>query len=868
MKYSFFYIIAALLWLPAAYASAQTLKGTVLLNGNPIAAEYTKLTNSTVALGTGFNACISQYSEGRIAVPATVTISGTTYNVTKVSDMAFRLCNMITFVELRGNVTHIGNFAFKGCSSLHEIALPASLTSIGSGAFVGTPLYNILCAAETPPVWEYNDVFRYKEGGIGDDSTQGVGAGVRLTVPVNSVESYQNALYSNASLGWTTPDGWGRFTSYNNEYLKNYRIYTPEDLEGLYRMTDSEVENVRTMKRITFEADIDMTDRAVWTHGISNYLDGVYTGVVDGHNHTITGLQIKNDYSSGTAYTGLFTAFGGDTIRNLRLKDCRIESPSDAGAVVGVRSGGVTQLVMENIYADAHIVSAERVGGLVGSARGKNVKMTDCVFAGGVGALTNLEDDSGFSAGGLIGEAYFATIQNCAVLGNITNRGETKRGPFVGKTTYPYSYSVSISDSYCIAGGFEDYATTLDNQKGIRLGKKVVIAERDTYDFYVTGTVARTNKFDYSNMTSFGLASHLGLDNWVYKYGEYPLPAVMEDFWPVEVNVFTLRPKSMPTSRVNGLTLLDDVPAAGWHSRDETGDTRLFHTYNFETSRLWFDETINVDILDRPQILPLGVGTITATDGIEYVREIRAKYVGEKDIVEQDFEKDADGKPILDANGDPILTDGTIVVGTEKVFNPVGYSVCLPFSATLPEGCRAYQPVSVKNDGEATVIQFSQVAGNRVEAFQPYYIVVEEDTVILSTEAETVCPPATNNVISIEGFNFVGTPKTISNFSAFHQNAYILQSDGKWHRVVNGDDAQQNQAYIPAFRAYFRKTGSSSVKQLMMSFIDDDQITGITAVQTTDLDGTERYYDLNGRQLPGRPDKGLYIKNGRKYGTK
>lgn len=342
----------------------------------------------------------------------------------------------------------------------------------------------------------------------------------------------------------------------------------------------------------------------------------------------------------------------------------------------------------------------------------------------------------------------------------------------------------------------------------------------------------------------------------------------MEDFWPVKVNEFTLRPVSMPTPRVNGLVLLDDVPAASWHSRDEKGDTRLFHTYNFKTSRLWFDESIDVDILDHPQILPLGFGTITATDGIEYVREIRAKYVGEQDILEQDYEKDANGNPILDENGDPILTDGTIVVGTEQVFNPVGYSVFLPFGITLPDGCRAYQPVSVKNDGETTIIQFSQVADNRVEAFQPYYIVVEEDTVILSTEAETVCPVATQNVIKLNGFDFVGTPKTISNFSAYSQSAYILQSDGKWHRVRNGSDAQQNQANIPAFRAYFRKTGSSSVKQLLMSFTDDDQPTGITAIQTVDLDGTERYYDLNGRQLPGRPDHGLYIKNGRKYGAK
>ena len=872
--------LVVLALLTAAGAWAQTpLKGTVLLNGTEIPAEYVKLSDGaylyggTVALGNGINACISQYSEGRIAVPATVKIGNKSYLVTKINDMAFRLCDKITFVELRGNVTRIGNFAFKGCSSLHEVVLPASLQSIGSGAFVNTPLYSILCAGETPPVWEYNDVFRYKKDGIGDTNAEYVGSGVRVSVPENAVEAYKNALYSDESLGWTTPDGWGRFSGFNNEYLNNYRVYTPEDLEGLYRLTDDEVENVRIMKRITFEADIDMTGRDVWTHGISNYLDGVYMGVVDGQNHTITGLQVVNDYSSHTAVTGLFTAFGGDTIRNLRLKDCRFDGPGDAGAIVGSRTFGDTQLVLENIYVAASVSGSTNVGGLVGAGDGKNIKMTNCVFSGGVGSRTNQTYFDDFCAGGLIGLATYATIQNCAVLGGITKREDTQCGPFVGKAWNPSYANVSISNSYCVHPFDNSYFDNTINgpypsQKAVKYGKNVVIAGRDSYDMYVGGTVARTNTFDSDNMKSFGLASHLGTDNWVYKYGEYPLPTVMEDFWPVEVNVFTLRPASMTEPRTNGLVLLDKVPAAAWHSRDETGDTRLFHTYSFKTSRLWFDESINVDILDRPQILPLGIANITATDGIEYVREIRAKYVGEQDIVEQDFEKDAEGNPVLDANGEPIFTDGTIVVGKEQVFNAVGYSACLPFSATLPDDCRAYQPTEVLTDGDATIIQFRQVAGNRVEAFNPYYIVVEKDTVILSTEAETICPPATKNVISLSGFDFVGTAKKIDNYHAFYENAYILQSDGKWHRVINGADEQQNQAYIPAFRSYFRKTNSSSsAQQLLMSFVDD-QATDIDAIQTIDLDGTERYYDLNGRLLPGRPTHGFYIRNGRKYYAK
>ena len=51
---------------------------------------------------------------------------------------------------------------------------------------------------------------------------------------------------------------------------------------------------------------------------------------------------------------------------------------------------------------------------------------------------------------------------------------------------------------------------------------------------------------------------------------------------------------------------------------------------------------------------------------------------------------------------------------------------------------------------------------------------------------------------------------------------------------------------------------------------DDDQTTGTshTVIRTTDRDGTQYYYDLNGRLLPGKPQKGVYIMNGKKYVNK
>ena len=54
-----------------------------------------------------------------------------------------------------------------------------------------------------------------------------------------------------------------------------------------------------------------------------------------------------------------------------------------------------------------------------------------------------------------------------------------------------------------------------------------------------------------------------------------------------------------------------------------------------------------------------------------------------------------------------------------------------------------------------------------------------------------------------------------------------------------------------------------------MEFLDDIEAPdGIDTIHTIDIDGTEHYYDLNGRELPSKPERGIYIHNGKKYISK
>ena len=71
---------------------------------------------------------------GSIAIPPTITVSGTTYSVVGIEDNAFE-SSSVTSVNIPESVTSIGKYAFRCCSCLTSITIPNSVTSIGQRTF-------------------------------------------------------------------------------------------------------------------------------------------------------------------------------------------------------------------------------------------------------------------------------------------------------------------------------------------------------------------------------------------------------------------------------------------------------------------------------------------------------------------------------------------------------------------------------------------------------------------------------------------------------------------------------------------------------------------------------------------------------------
>ena len=227
------------------------------------------------------------------------------------------------------------------------------------------------------------------------------------------------------------------------------------------------------------------------------------------------------------------------------------------------------------------------------------------------------------------------------------------------------------------------------------------------------------------------------------------------------------------------------------------------------------------------------------------------------------------------------------------------YTVCLPFYADLLDAdCdfTIYSKAEITQDGE---LLFTQEMLPFLNPGNAYLIVVNEGTLRFHEEGVTIIAEADeadddmNSVLlnngngQIAGY-WLGSLKEISHDEAASRKAFTLASDGSFQRITDEHPTWK----WPAFRAMFCATDLMTVDKLPTQYQldangeeeedrslpapesyqgdNDGEATAIAPViHTIDRDGTERWFDLSGRQLNGKPaKKGVYIHRGKKQVVK
>ena len=211
----------------------------------------------------------------------------------------------------------------------------------------------------------------------------------------------------------------------------------------------------------------------------------------------------------------------------------------------------------------------------------------------------------------------------------------------------------------------------------------------------------------------------------------------------------------------------------------------------------------------------------------------------------------------------PIGLDFTAAnVTYERNFNGAQKAtLCLPYALSA-QGFKAY----TLSGGNNTSISFKETK-DKLTAYTPYYITADGTPQLGGTNIEVKAYKADKMTTPAAGYKFTGTVAGVSNENAAAANAYILQDDGKFHKVTTTNSA----ATIPAYRAYITCPKTLGAKQL--SVVLDGETTGIGDVTNEATDGKNGpVYDLQGRRVADRLDDnarhqlpaGIYIVGGRK----
>lgn len=225
---------------------------------------------------------------------------------------------------------------------------------------------------------------------------------------------------------------------YTDDGQGNYTVTSAEGLKNIAKLVNEEW---KSDINITLTADINLSG-IDWTPIGIDY-NHQYTGTFNGGGHTITGLTV----TGSDQYAGLFGRIGsGGTVKNVTLKDVKIESNHSSGNVGGV--AGWSYGNIENCSVSGSVSSNSTAGGVVGAQLSGSItgcsssaRVKGVAYAGGIAGYTNggasltgcyatgsvsVENNttSAAYAGGVVGNnGSSSTLKACYAWGSVTGSG-------------------------------------------------------------------------------------------------------------------------------------------------------------------------------------------------------------------------------------------------------------------------------------------------------------------------------------------------------------------------------------------------------------------------------------------------------------
>jgi len=167
---------------------------------------------------------------------------------------------------------------------------------------------------------------------------------------------------------------------------------------------------------------------------------------------------------------------------------------------------------------------------------------------------------------------------------------------------------------------------------------------------------------------------------------------------------------------------------------------------------------------------------------------------------------------------------------------------------TADENTTVYQ--AAVNSGKTAVV-LTEVTGREIPA--------GKGVVLKSSAATITLTPTTTTTQTLEGNELTG----VDVATAAPSNAYCLSKETTGSARGVGFYTY-TETTIPAHRAYLVVASGPATARGFLGF-GDDNTTGISLPEAVVIGNDAPVYDLSGRRVTGQPQKGIYVKNGKKF---
>ena len=201
---------------------------------------------------------------------------------------------------------------------------------------------------------------------------------------------------------------------------------------------------------------------------------------------------------------------------------------------------------------------------------------------------------------------------------------------------------------------------------------------------------------------------------------------------------------------------------------------------------------------------------------------------------------------------------------SRQLLKNVATTICLPYKQQIPYDTKAYK--LTQRRGRELV--FTQVDSD-MEALHPYLLVSGGRNYVINnfaTDVPASGPQLIGQDVEVLGGTLRGTLVRVNAQTAVDMEARTLNpSTMKWDLVTVDGKVTSNTSLRP-FSAFMLMPGVTSFVATKLEDNEESSTpTDIDTITTIDNDGMERYYDLQGHPVQGKPSqRGVYIRDGKK----